>query len=96
NRLQGESFRQVYITTSQIEVANIQWNYNQINDVIKVEIWDVYFNILIFLVAPTKLPPPRSALLPPDQLTLDAATTDAISEVNRERISEYPSSNMVR
>ncbi|CAG8839929.1 2524_t:CDS:2, partial [Cetraspora pellucida] len=35
NRLQGESFREVYITTPQIEVANIQWNYNQTNDVIK-------------------------------------------------------------
>ncbi|CAG8467291.1 11847_t:CDS:10, partial [Cetraspora pellucida] len=168
NRLQGEFFREEYITTPQIEVANIQWNYNQTNDVIKVEIWDVVdkginptntnnrpttSNAALKIEnsqTPTKLPPPRSSLLPPDQLTLDAATIDvyrnthgvillfdmtknwtfdyaikelkavpkniagnfsdlssrrvitqsqiyqAISEVNRERISEYPSSNMVR
>ncbi|CAG8833594.1 4734_t:CDS:2, partial [Cetraspora pellucida] len=169
--------------------ANIQWNYNQTNDVIKVEIWDVVdkginptntnnrpitSNAALKIENSqtlTKLPPPRSSLLPPDQLTLDAATIDvyrnthgvillfdmtknwtfdyaikelkavpkniavlllvniyhhlffttslsdemlflpnratlvisgsyvqlmAISEANRERISEYPSSNMVR
>ncbi|CAG8711984.1 2847_t:CDS:2, partial [Racocetra persica] len=172
NRLQGESFCEEYITTPQIEVANIQWNYNQTNDVIKVEIWDVVdkginptntnkrpttSNAALKIdnsQTPTKPSPSRSSLLPPDQLTLDAVTIDvyrnthgvillfdmtknwtfdyaikelkaipkniavlllgnfsdlssrrvitqsqiyqAISEVNRERISEYPSSNMVR
>ncbi|CAG8536957.1 3106_t:CDS:2, partial [Racocetra fulgida] len=144
-----ESFREEYITTPQIEVANIQWNYNQTNDVIKVEIWDVVdkginptntnkrpttSNVALKIdnsQTPTKPPPSRSSPLPPDQLTLDAATIDvyrnthgvillfdmtknwtfdyAIKElkaipkniavlllVNRERISEYPSSNMVR
>ncbi|RIB08986.1 P-loop containing nucleoside triphosphate hydrolase protein [Gigaspora rosea] len=176
NRLQGESFREEYITTPQIQVANIQWNYNQTNDVIKVEIWDVVdkginpANINQRPTAssaalkiensqiPTKPPPPNSSLQSPDQLSLDAATIDvyrnthgvillfditknwtfdyaikelkaiprnmailllvninrhlsfgtplsyetfflpnrAIADINRERISEYPSANMVR
>ncbi|CAB4480198.1 uncharacterized protein OCT59_006442 [Rhizophagus irregularis] len=41
NRLQGGPFKEEYVTTPQIEVANIQWKYNQANDIIKVEIWDV-------------------------------------------------------
>ncbi|GES87397.1 rab-like protein 6 [Rhizophagus clarus] len=41
NRLQGYPFKEEYITTPQIEVANIQWKYNQTSDIIKVEIWDV-------------------------------------------------------
>ncbi|CAG8724768.1 31213_t:CDS:2, partial [Gigaspora margarita] len=176
NRLQGESFREEYITTPQIQVANIQWNYNQTNDVIKVEIWDVVdkgispaninqrptaSNVALKIEntqIPTKPPPPSSPLQSPDQLSLDAATIDvyrnthgvillfditknwtfdyaikelkaiprnmailllvninrhlsfgtplsdetfflpnrAISDINRERISEYPSANMVR
>ncbi|CAG8442728.1 6035_t:CDS:2, partial [Scutellospora calospora] len=173
NRLQGESFREEYITTPQIQVANIQWNYNQTNDVIKVEIWDVVDKG----ISPTNInkrsttsnsilkidnsqgiltKPPSSGSLhqSPDQLSLDAETIDvyrnthglillfdmtknwtfeyavkelraipknmavlllgnfsdlssqrvisqsqiyqAIADINRERISEYPSANMVR
>ncbi|CAG8725297.1 20657_t:CDS:2, partial [Dentiscutata erythropus] len=156
NRLQGESFREEYITTPQIQVANIQWNYNQTEDVIKVEIWDVVdrginpTNINMRPTTsnaalkiensqiPTKPQLSSSPLQSPDQLSLDAATIDvyrnthgvillfditknwtfdyaikelraipknmavlllrsqAVSDINRERISEYPSANMVR
>ena len=40
-RLQGQAFKEVYETSEEIKVANIQWNYKSTEDVVKVEIWDV-------------------------------------------------------
>ncbi|CAH1765317.1 2704_t:CDS:2 [Entrophospora sp. SA101] len=92
NRLQGEVFSKEYLSTPQIQVANIQWDYIHTNDVIKVEIWDVVdkgINSTVerSITSDTSLKIDNnqvSALsssnsrvnLPPEQLTLDAATID--------------------
>ncbi|CAO3665698.1 unnamed protein product [Rhizopus stolonifer] len=40
-RLQGLEFKEDYITTPEIQVVNIPWQYNNSQDIIKVEIWEV-------------------------------------------------------
>ncbi|CDH55068.1 rab-like protein 6 [Lichtheimia corymbifera JMRC:FSU:9682] len=40
-RLQGEEFDASYVSTPQIQVANIPWHYRDSNDIIKIEVWDV-------------------------------------------------------
>ncbi|KAI7893791.1 uncharacterized protein EV154DRAFT_132622 [Mucor mucedo] len=41
NRLQGSDFDENYISTPQIQVANIPWHYKDSNDIVKIEVWDV-------------------------------------------------------
>ncbi|GAA5797715.1 hypothetical protein HPULCUR_003109 [Helicostylum pulchrum] len=41
NRLQGLDFDENYISTPQIQVANIPWHYKDSNDIVKIEVWDV-------------------------------------------------------
>ncbi|KAI8879044.1 P-loop containing nucleoside triphosphate hydrolase protein [Backusella circina FSU 941] len=41
HRLQGAEFNENYLSTPQIEVANIPWHYKDSNDIVKIEVWDV-------------------------------------------------------
>ncbi|RTG83346.1 uncharacterized protein DC041_0012869 [Schistosoma bovis] len=41
SRLKGEQFKEEYIPSSEIQLANIHWNHQNSQSVIKVEVWDV-------------------------------------------------------
>nr|CAH8873262.1 unnamed protein product [Trichobilharzia regenti] len=41
SRLKGEQFKEEYIPSNEIQLANIHWNHKNSQSVIKVEVWDV-------------------------------------------------------
>ncbi|XP_066935347.1 rab-like protein 6 [Clytia hemisphaerica] len=40
-RLSGNKFKEDYIPTQEIQVANVNWNYQGNGDVVKTEVWDI-------------------------------------------------------
>jgi GTPase SAR1 family protein len=41
-RLQGQLFTESYIPTEKISTANVNWNYKNSSDIIKVDVWYLY------------------------------------------------------
>ncbi|CAH8658234.1 unnamed protein product [Heterobilharzia americana] len=41
SRLKGEQFKEEYIPSNEIQLANIHWDHKNSQSVIKVEVWDV-------------------------------------------------------
>ncbi|KAK4475122.1 hypothetical protein MN116_002209 [Schistosoma mekongi] len=41
SRLKGEQFKEEYIPSNEIQLANIHWNHQNSQSIIKVEVWDV-------------------------------------------------------
>lgn len=80
HRLQGGAFIQDYVPTDEIQVTSIHWGYKGVNDIVKVEVWDVVDRGKKKTIGGLKIENIHSDI--PQQTALDAEFLDVYKGTN--------------